>query len=126
MSESALNSRTSDMHTVKEKVLLYVPTTTQFTRLNLDLAVSTDQKAKRGWNDPQCASLLIAPRFQNEFFADPLYISLQLAQSKFDFGLGHLWPRLEAHKSKFVQLNFRHSFMRMLQSLTRTNLTVVF
>jgi hypothetical protein len=72
MSESALNSRTSDMHTVKDKVLLYIPATTPLTRLNLDLAVSTDLKAKRGWNDPQCASLLIPPRFQDEFFAGPL------------------------------------------------------
>jgi hypothetical protein len=60
------------MHTVKEKVLLYLPATTRLTRLKLDLAVSTDLKAKRGWNDPQCASLLIPPRFQEDFFADPL------------------------------------------------------
>lgn len=60
------------MHTVKEKVLLYLPATTPLTRLKLDLAVSTDLKAKRGWNDPQCASLLIPPRFQEEFFAGPL------------------------------------------------------
>jgi hypothetical protein len=66
------------MHTVKEKVLLYVPATTQFTRSKLDLAMSTDQKVKRGWNDPQCASLLIPPRFQNEFFAGPLYFLLSL------------------------------------------------
>jgi hypothetical protein len=73
-----LNSGTSNMHTVKEKVLLYVPATTQFTRLKLNLAMSTDQKAKRGWNDPQCTSLLIPPRFQNEFFAGPLYFLLSL------------------------------------------------
>jgi hypothetical protein len=72
ISESALNSRTSDMHTVKEKVLLYLPATTSLTRLKLDFAVSTDLKTKRGWNDPQCALLLIPPRFQDEFFAGPL------------------------------------------------------
>jgi len=115
------------MHTVKEKVLLYVPAMTQFTRLKLDLAVSTDQKAKRGWNDPQCASLLIPPRFQEEFFAGPLYFVFSLTCTlRLDFDLGLLCPRLEALKSKFVQLNFRHSFMPMLQSLTRTSLTVVF
>ena len=63
------------MHTVKDKVLLYVPvTTTQLTRLKLDLAVSTDLKVKRGWNDPQCSSLLIPPRLQDEFCADPLWV----------------------------------------------------
>ena len=72
MSESALNSRTSDVHTVKDKVLLYIPATTQLTRLKLDLAVSTDLKIKRGWNDPQCSSLLIPPRLQVEFCTDPL------------------------------------------------------
>jgi hypothetical protein len=60
------------MHTVKDKVLLYIPATTLFTRLKLDLALSTDLKAKCGWNNPQCTLLLIPPRFQDEFFAGPL------------------------------------------------------
>jgi hypothetical protein len=60
------------MHTVKEKVLLYLPATTSLTHLKLDFAVSTDLKAKQGWNDPQCVLLLIPPRFQDEFFAGPL------------------------------------------------------
>jgi hypothetical protein len=60
------------MHTVKDKVLLYLPATTPLTRLKLNLAMSTDVKAKRGWNDPQCVSLLIPARFQDEFFASPL------------------------------------------------------
>ncbi len=72
VSESALNSRTSDMHTVKEKVLLYAPAMTEFTRLKLDLAITTDQKVKRGWNNPQCTSLLLPPRYQDEFFHSPL------------------------------------------------------
>jgi hypothetical protein len=72
VSESVLNSHTSDMHTVKEKGLILALATAQFTHLKLNLAISTDQKAKQGWNDPQCASLLIPPRFQDEFFNDPL------------------------------------------------------
>jgi len=81
ISESAQNSRMSDAHTINHKVLLFVSPTDRFIRLKLDLAVSTDQKAKCGWNDPQCASLLIPPRLYESFFSNPMYVTITLCTS---------------------------------------------